>query len=73
MEMKMKNINDKCSKGEATVDIVTVKQQKYIAVGILNTKMIIALCGEVGAEDEVESWANAIKIATLWNESNKPA
>jgi hypothetical protein len=40
---------------------------QYVAVGFVDTKVAIALCGVVGADDEAYSREIAAHIATLWN------
>jgi len=40
---------------------------KYVAVGFVDTKVAIALCGVVGAHDEDVSREIAAHIATMWN------
>jgi hypothetical protein len=63
-------MSDKTTKGEATVDRKKIGNRDYIAVGILGTNKIIALCGYADAPDAEESEANAIRIASSWNSSN---
>ncbi len=61
---------DLCTAGEATVGVNTIEGREMIVVGILGTSRAIALCGYVGAHDEAESRANAVRIALAWNAQN---
>lgn len=45
--------------------------RKCVVVGIIGSKKVLAICGYSGAPDEKESIANAIRIATNWNERNE--
>jgi hypothetical protein len=62
------SIHEKCSQGEATVAFTNVNGQKVVAVGILNEKKVLAVCGLADAPDQEESVANALVIASLWNQ-----
>ena len=63
-----------CTKGEATIHpampMPIFAGRKCVVVGIIGSKKVIAICGDTGAADEKESIANAIRIATDWNERN---
>lgn len=56
------------TEGEATVErAMTIRGIPHVCVGILGTKKVIAICGVAGADDEAESFANAVKLAQGWN------
>ena len=57
---------DQCTPGTATVARISVQGKMVIAVGILETKVAIAVCGDVGAKDQAESESNAYRIAKDW-------
>lgn len=63
------------SDGEATVAEIGYEGRVAIAVGILKTKKIIAICGymDSNSEDIEESRANAVIIAAQWNLFNRTA
>lgn len=64
-------MNGKHTVGEATVERIKIHGQDTISVGIMGTTKAIAVCGFVGAADEAESEANAVRLAMAWNLVNK--